>query len=117
MAGNFRKFSLLLWKNGVLQKRQPLVTVLEVLLPLTLFLITFIVRGLVPFNAVTEPTKWDSFQVDQFPPFLIPPKGGLRSSWGIAYAPNNTLINRVMATAAARINATTEGWLNTKIKT
>jgi hypothetical protein len=114
MAGNFRKFLLLLWKNALLQKRQPIVTVLELLLPVMSFLVIYMVRGLVPFSLITEPVTWGSFHVDQFPPLLIPPRSGFGSSWGIAYAPNNTLINRVMANAAAAINATTEGLFNIK---
>ena len=105
---NLRKFLLLTWKNAILQKRQKVVTVLEILLPVGFFIITYIIRGLVPFVAVTEPVTWNSFQVDQLPPSLVPPTkpGSPQGTWRIAYAPNVSVVNRIMSSATKRINTT-----------
>ncbi|XP_061455423.1 phospholipid-transporting ATPase ABCA3 [Rhineura floridana] len=64
-----RQFGLLLWKNYILQKRQILVTVIEICLPLLFAAILIALRHRV--HSINHPnaTIYPSKQVDQLPPF------------------------------------------------
>lgn len=59
------QFILLLWKNWVIQKRKPIVTVLEILLPVFFSFILIIIRQVVDAEDNQQPTEWERFQVDQ----------------------------------------------------
>ncbi|XP_036408284.1 ATP-binding cassette sub-family A member 3 [Megalops cyprinoides] len=62
-----RQFGLLLWKNYIQQKRQILVTLVEIALPLLFSAILIVLRQKVPFTNYPNATVYDSFPVEQLP--------------------------------------------------
>uniref|UniRef100_A0A3Q3B3I0 ATP-binding cassette, sub-family A (ABC1), member 3b n=1 Tax=Kryptolebias marmoratus TaxID=37003 RepID=A0A3Q3B3I0_KRYMA len=59
-----RQFGLLVWKNYLQQKRQILVTLVEILLPLLFSSILIALRQRVDFKTFTNVTTYDSFNVE-----------------------------------------------------
>ncbi|XP_066497951.1 phospholipid-transporting ATPase ABCA3 [Hoplias malabaricus] len=85
-----RQFGLLLWKNYLQQKRQILVTLVEIALPLIFSAILIVLRQKVSFTIYPNATHYGSFSVDG-PPFLLP--AGLQ----LAYVPTNSSVVRQVA--------------------
>ncbi|XP_061079781.1 phospholipid-transporting ATPase ABCA3 [Conger conger] len=90
-----RQFGLLLWKNYIQQKRQILVTLVEIALPLLFSAILIVLRQKVPFTNYPNVTNYNSFLVEELPPSLIlyPPSGGFQ----LAYVPSNASVVRQVA--------------------
>ncbi|XP_043567483.1 phospholipid-transporting ATPase ABCA3 isoform X1 [Chiloscyllium plagiosum] len=80
-----RQFGLLLWKNYVLQKRQILVTIVEISLPLLFAAILIILRQRV--NSVQYPnaTTYPPFYIYDIPYFPQHPT----AKWSLVYIPSN----------------------------
>ena len=51
-------FKLLLWKNFILQKRRPVATAVELLLPLFFSVILILIRSSITLTEITEITTW-----------------------------------------------------------
>ncbi|XP_026864956.2 ATP-binding cassette sub-family A member 3 [Electrophorus electricus] len=85
-----RQFGLLLWKNYVQQKRQILVTLVEIALPLLFSAILIVLRQKVSFTNYPNVTHYESFSLDG-PPFHLPM--GLQ----LAYVPANSSVVRQVA--------------------
>ncbi|KAM3597560.1 uncharacterized protein V6R79_006150 [Siganus canaliculatus] len=85
-----RQFGLLVWKNYLQQKRQILVTVVEILLPLIFSGILIVLRQKVPFKDYPNATVYESFAVDELPKG---PFHGLQ----LAYVPANSSVVRQVA--------------------
>ncbi|KAM9392247.1 phospholipid-transporting ATPase ABCA3 [Pholidichthys leucotaenia] len=62
-----RQFGLLLWKNYLQQRRQILVTLVEILLPLLFSGILIALRQRVSITDFPKPTVYKNFSVDQLP--------------------------------------------------
>ncbi|KAJ8346039.1 hypothetical protein SKAU_G00302320 [Synaphobranchus kaupii] len=86
-----RQFGLLLWKNYIQQKRQILVTLVEIALPLLFSAILIVLRQKVPFTNYPNATHYQSFLVDWLP--LPVPYGGFQ----LAYVPSNASVVRQVA--------------------
>ncbi|CAG5897799.1 unnamed protein product, partial [Menidia menidia] len=84
-----RQFRLLVWKNYLQQKRQILVTLVEILLPLLFSGILIVLRQKVPFKDFPNATIYESFAVDSLPPFM--------RSLQLAYVPQNSSVVRQVA--------------------
>ncbi|XP_072225725.1 phospholipid-transporting ATPase ABCA3 [Leuresthes tenuis] len=85
-----RQFGLLVWKNYLQQKRQILVTLVEILLPLLFSGILIVLRQKVPFKDYPNATIYESYDVDRLPkPFL--------RSLQLAYVPHNSSVVRQVA--------------------
>src|SRR6218665_2790900 len=83
-----RQFTLLLWKNYLLQKRQFLITLLQMILP-ALFASLLIALRVFPRPAdVLTPTKWNSFNI---PSVTSPDQGCL-----LYYSPNTSSVARTI---------------------
>lgn len=87
VAGLFTQFLLLTWKNSLLQRRKICVTVFEIVLPLVFPIVLIVIRNLSDFkpqlqNATIYETQPIGFEY-----------GGYND---VLYAPNTTLITRVM---------------------
>ncbi|XP_071943840.1 phospholipid-transporting ATPase ABCA3-like [Antedon mediterranea] len=97
MAG-FKQFGLLFWKNWILQKRKPLVTVFEIGLPVIFAAILLIARGFIEPVDYTKPTIYGDFQVNNLPWNLTPPVHQLLPPyhWDIFYSPNVSVVDDVM---------------------
>lgn len=65
------KLKLLLWKNYKIQTRHKIQTIVELLLPLIFTIILVIIRILVKSTLVTEPTIYDSYALDNNPPYEV----------------------------------------------
>ncbi|CAL8274752.1 unnamed protein product [Lota lota] len=86
-----RQFGLLLWKNYLQQKRQLLVTVVEIVLPLLFASVLIALRQKVPFKNYPNATVYESFAVNFLPPPL------LYRQWQLAYVPGNSSVVRQVA--------------------
>ncbi|KAF7698247.1 phospholipid-transporting ATPase ABCA3 [Silurus meridionalis] len=86
----WRQFGLLLWKNYLQQKRQILVTLLEITLPLMFSAILIVLRQKVSFTNYPNATHYDGFLLE-WPPHKLP------SNLQLAYVPANSSIVRQIA--------------------
>ncbi|XP_076838178.1 phospholipid-transporting ATPase ABCA3 [Brachyhypopomus gauderio] len=85
-----RQFGLLLWKNYLQQKRQILVTLVEITLPLLFSAVLIVLRQKVTFTNYPNATRYGSFSLDMPPPHL--PMG-----LHLAYVPANSSAVRQVA--------------------
>uniref|UniRef100_A0A8C9ZNJ8 ATP binding cassette subfamily A member 3 n=1 Tax=Sander lucioperca TaxID=283035 RepID=A0A8C9ZNJ8_SANLU len=85
-----RQFGLLVWKNYLQQKRQILVTLVEILLPLLFSGILIVLRQKVPFKDYPNATVYESYAVDTLPSSLF-------HSLQLAYVPGNSSVVRQVA--------------------
>lgn len=60
-----RKIGLLLWKNYVIQKRTPIRTITQFLIPLITSFVLLAVRFLVKYEIVDDSTRFESFTTDE----------------------------------------------------
>lgn len=65
-AGNFDKFRLLMWKNWLLQKRNKIQTIAELLIPIILVVILVIIRGTVQPIEFRNATTFEPFELKPF---------------------------------------------------
>ncbi|KAM4598643.1 phospholipid-transporting ATPase ABCA3 [Polymixia lowei] len=86
-----RQFGLLLWKNYLQQKRQILVTLVAIALPLLFSGILIVLRQKVPFKNYPNATVYESYSVDSLPPKMY--FGGFQ----LAYVPGNSSVVRQVA--------------------
>uniref|UniRef100_A0A8C9WD74 ATP binding cassette subfamily A member 3 n=1 Tax=Scleropages formosus TaxID=113540 RepID=A0A8C9WD74_SCLFO len=87
----WRQFALLLWKNYTQQKRQILVTLVEVALPLLFSGLLIVVRQKVSSTSYPNATHYESFSVQRLPfPLSF---GGFQ----LAYVPGNASVVRQVA--------------------
>ncbi|KAJ3601486.1 hypothetical protein NHX12_032454 [Muraenolepis orangiensis] len=85
-----RQFGLLLWKNYLQQKRQILVTLVEIVLPLLFAGILIALRQKVPFKNYPNATVYQSFGVQSLPALRY-------HRWQLAYVPGNSSAVRQVA--------------------
>ncbi|XP_075998973.1 phospholipid-transporting ATPase ABCA3 [Genypterus blacodes] len=83
-----RQFRLLMWKNYLQQKRQILVTLVEIALPLLFAGILIAVRQKVPFKNFPNTTVFKSFPLDKLPTARF---------YQLAYVPGNSSAVRQVA--------------------
>ena len=110
--GGVSQFWLLFRKNWILQKRKPIATTLEILLPTFFSLILIIIRQIVEIEYFDDPTTWENFSVDQFRDDLIPYSSivtGLPTRWRLYYAPMNNVTDTIMAEVASRLDIVNRG--------
>lgn len=115
MANSWNKFSLLLWKNWIIQKRHYIQTLFEILIPALCCSMLILVRGLVDPELVTEPTTFAPLPIDMFPgiPITLP-----RPLPKVAYSPANPILDALVADALENhmlstfTNFTHEGYPN-----
>uniref|UniRef100_A0A3P8SAU7 ATP binding cassette subfamily A member 3 n=1 Tax=Amphiprion percula TaxID=161767 RepID=A0A3P8SAU7_AMPPE len=86
-----RQFGLLLWKNYLQQKRQILVTLVEILLPLLFSGILIVLRQKVSSKDFPNATFFDSYAVDRLPLMLEV------QHLQLAYVPGNSSVVRQVA--------------------
>nr|XP_061805523.1 phospholipid-transporting ATPase ABCA3-like [Nerophis lumbriciformis] len=84
-----RQFGLLVWKNYLHQKRQILVTLVEIILPLLFSGILIALRQKVPFKDFPNATVYESFSLNALPRSFL-------RHMQLAYVPaNSTAVRRV----------------------
>uniref|UniRef100_A0A671SF71 ATP-binding cassette sub-family A member 3-like n=1 Tax=Sinocyclocheilus anshuiensis TaxID=1608454 RepID=A0A671SF71_9TELE len=84
----WQQFGLLLWKNYIQQKRQILVTLVEILLPLLFSAILIVLRQNVSFINYPNATHYHSFPLSDLPPILC------FQDLQLAYVPANASVVR-----------------------
>uniref|UniRef100_A0A8C2JVR5 ATP-binding cassette, sub-family A (ABC1), member 3b n=1 Tax=Cyprinus carpio TaxID=7962 RepID=A0A8C2JVR5_CYPCA len=84
----WRQFGLLLWKNYIQQKRQILVTLVEIALPLLFSAILIVLRQKVSFINYPNATRYHSFPLSDLPPNLC------FQNLQLAYVPANASVVR-----------------------
>nr|CAB3219611.1 ATP-binding cassette sub-family A member 3-like [Phallusia mammillata] len=102
--GVFNQFSLLIWKNFVLQKRRPIATVFELILPMLFSLLLVIIRDNVAVTNHKQMTNYSEFSVSDLPNFKqkVIPAGGV---WTIAYVPDDVQwVTNVMKKVETELN-------------
>lgn len=116
MASIVRQFALLAWKNWLLTKRRPIVTIFEMLMPLIMPSVMLALRPFVGAVVTDTPTHYQPFAVDRLPTHLLPPlmrypdmpappnMDKYRNVWIVAYTPNNTIVSRVVKMALMAFN-------------
>ncbi|KAJ8311158.1 hypothetical protein KUTeg_011297 [Tegillarca granosa] len=92
----FKHIWLLTWKNFVLQKRKPVVTVFEILLPIFFAVLLLFIRLLVEVDPIDTTTIWNRFSVENLNPSPDKPY--------LLYYPNQTKLNDVMNNVTENIN-------------
>ncbi|XP_054892052.1 phospholipid-transporting ATPase ABCA3 [Poeciliopsis prolifica] len=85
-----RQFGLLVWKNYLQQKRQILVTLVEILLPLLFSGILIVLRQKVPFQDYPNATIYESFPVN-----ILPSR--ISRNLQLGYVPSNSSVVRQVA--------------------
>jgi hypothetical protein len=106
-TSNLRQFGLLLWKNWLLQKRQIVLTVFQVFLPALFALMLLVTRTFVNATFVAEPTVWNSFDANTTLPLnlVLPVQvSPLDRQWRVAFAPNVSVVERLVTAATELLN-------------
>ncbi|XP_013865526.1 ATP-binding cassette sub-family A member 3 [Austrofundulus limnaeus] len=85
-----RQFGLLVWKNSLQQKRQILVTLVEILLPLLFSGILIALRQKVDFKNYPNATIYESFNVESLPKMRL-------QKFQLGYVPGNSTVVRQVA--------------------
>ena len=96
---NDRQFELLLWKNWLLQKRKPVLTVVQVLIPPLLAFLLFLIRAQVKSTYHPDPTVWNASAANPSLPGNLQFTQQTPESdryWQIAYS-YSRLVNRLAA--------------------
>uniref|UniRef100_A0A8C4QFV7 ABC transporter domain-containing protein n=1 Tax=Eptatretus burgeri TaxID=7764 RepID=A0A8C4QFV7_EPTBU len=89
-----QQLKLLLWKNFVFQKRRPLRTLFELLLPVTLACILIGIRQAIKVKSHPNGTEYPSFSISSLPPSVMAnhmpqfPQFAA-SGWFVAFVPAN----------------------------
>ncbi|XP_078519131.1 phospholipid-transporting ATPase ABCA3 [Lissotriton helveticus] len=92
----FMQFRLLLWKNYLLQKRQILVTIVEIFLPLLFAAILIVLRQRVESENHPNATSYPTQIINVLPQFFHKK----HHTWELAYVPSN---NSAVAEIAAKV--------------
>ncbi|XP_056308561.1 phospholipid-transporting ATPase ABCA3-like, partial [Danio aesculapii] len=87
----WQQFGLLLWKNYIQQKRQILVTLVEIALPLLFSAILIVLRQKVSFTNYPNATHYQSFHLNGLPPLLC------YQELQLAYVPANASVVQQIA--------------------
>lgn len=92
---SFLKFRLLLWKNFLIMKGKPIITLFEVGLPTMFSIILMTVRLRVENTPHLFPTNWDVCNYQSLDPKI--------TSYTLAYTPYNEATKRIMDRAKERL--------------
>ncbi|XP_050538080.1 phospholipid-transporting ATPase ABCA1-like [Daktulosphaira vitifoliae] len=92
MWNNTKKLKLLLWKNLLIQKRHPIQSIIEVLMPAIMACILVMFRSWVQPIEFNEPTKFPPFPIIQ-PPVLY------MKNYTLAWGPYHPKLNDIMVAA------------------
>ncbi|XP_033097470.1 ATP-binding cassette sub-family A member 3-like [Anneissia japonica] len=94
MGRRANQFTLLLWKNYVLQKRRMIWTVIEIAMPVVFAVILIAIRTKVAYTVHPNATEYQDFSIRHLPSNLKPTP--YEHQWEIAYSPNNPVLKELM---------------------
>jgi len=125
MASLVRQFALLAWKNWLLTKRRPIVTLFELLMPLIMPSVMLVLRPFVSATVTKTPTHHEPFFISRLPTNLLPPlmryadmpapPQTLRNVWLVAYSPDNNIMTQIMNITMLTINTIFHPMMNESI--
>lgn len=94
-ASNLDKFRLLMWKNVLLQKRNKIQTVAELLIPLILVVILVVIRGTV------QPIEFKN--ATTYKPFQLNPWNDKTDKLKLVFLPENLRFKELLTEASKRM--------------
>jgi len=97
MWKDFKKLKLLLWKNLLIQKRHPIQSFIELLLPAIMACVMVMFRSWVQPVEFNNVTRFEPFSIS-VPPLIL----GYRHGWSIAWAPYDPELEKIMGDAFSR---------------
>lgn len=102
MSSIVTQFYLLQYKSWKLQLRKKVVTLFEILIPVSLCMLMVSIRTLVKVNEYPDPTYFPSYSMDSIPEYLVetmtPPNSNSSSAViGVAFTPKTSITNSIMA--------------------
>lgn len=71
MANNFDKFRLLMWKNGLLQWRHKVQTIIEIMVPVMFSVILILIRSIVDPDIYPDPKIYKPFEINTLDPLRL----------------------------------------------
>ena len=102
MSSAGTQFTLLLWKNFVLQGRKKCVTIFEILVPLFFAALLLMIRAISDSTYIDSNTQFNSFAFKDLNGSSIP-----ATKTRLLYTPTNSYTDALMATVQSATNATT----------
>ncbi len=106
-------FLLLVWKNWLLQSRKPVLTVIEIFLPVVFAAVLLGIRQLVERTSYDQPRTWQNFQVEKLPQQLLPPfelnDTSYSPTWRLAFAPNLPIVQAIIQQTAVELRMNITG--------
>ena len=103
MSGT-RQLRLLLWRNLLIQRRRPVSTVVELVLPCLFAALLVWMRTRVKTTPHPEITTWPEFRPDHFDKTLCPQTPFCPGApWRLYYAPETAFTERLMARVMRRL--------------
>ncbi len=99
---SFRQMKLLIWKNFLLQWRNPIVTLFEILIPCLFVAIIAIIRLGINVKPDEDGMTYSSFDFLHLPNITEP----LQKKYRLIYAPNHDLNKKIMQNLIERLNQT-----------
>jgi len=104
----FDQLKLLIWKNFILQKRRPIATAVELILPILFSCLLIVIRTQIDITKNPNITQWNSYDINRLPEFdptLVP----ANKTWHIGFAPKNAhVVKEVMDKFVERMNKDTK---------
>ncbi|CAB3381980.1 Hypothetical predicted protein [Cloeon dipterum] len=93
-------FSLLVWKNTLLQRRHPVQSLIEIGAPIVFSIILVVIRSLVKPMPFDQPIDYAPYNPVKLP-FITSNNGtNLLAKWNVAWTPNHPALNEIMSKVA-----------------
>lgn len=111
------QIGLLVWKNFLIQRRQPLWTLFQLLLPVCFSLLLLILRITLVTTATHDVTKFEPFEPGFLPLFLT--NSSLADRFfpsKLAYTPDTPVTRLVMETVTSDLNRLIQQYSNISIE-
>lgn len=112
MGRSSSQFSLLMWKNFVLQKRKILQTCFELGLPILFACLLMIIRAKATFTVYPNVTSYQSYSLKHLPYNLTYLHLGLPTIWQMAYSPNTSEVTDIIQKMEKNLKPLSFTWVS-----
>lgn len=97
-----RKLYLLLWKNFVIRKRHWILTLIEVVIPVVLFILIALMRSeMGPSDDTLHPVQYNEILTDDA--IIKMSMSSISGSSLLLYAPHNNFTEKIMAVVSSQL--------------